>query len=144
MSFLRRHFTVVFRDFLILVTSKSRFSKSLLQTQRSRVFQHLSYRHLKFWFIGQSHSFAYMLRYIYTTYLYLLRLKPRFSMSLLQTLGTWRVFYHSSYRHSKFWFITRTLNVCKMNIGIPLRFFVFEDSDIENLGLKDNMYEEVV
>jgi hypothetical protein len=31
-----------------------------------------------------------------------------------------------------------------MNIGIPLRFFVFEDKDIENLGLKGNMYEEVV
>ena len=83
-----QNFTVLFRDFLILVTSKPRFSKSLLQTQKSRVFQHLSYRHVKIWFIGQCHFFAYMLRYTYTTYSYLLPLKPRFSMSLLQTRGT--------------------------------------------------------
>ena len=84
MSFLRRHFTVLFCDFLILVTSKPRFSKSQLQTQgTSRVFQHLSYRHIKFWFIGRCPSFADMLQYISTTSSYLLPLKPRFSRSLL-------------------------------------------------------------
>ena len=144
MSFLRKILLYCFATSSYLLPLNQGFQSHYFKQQKSRLFQHLSYRHLKIWFIGQCHFFAYMLRYTYTTYSYLLPLKPRFSMSLLQTRGTWRVFYHLSYRHSMFWFITRTLNVCKMNIGIPLRIFVFENKDIENLGLKNNMYEEVV
>jgi hypothetical protein len=75
-----------FCNFLILVTSKPRISRSLLQTQgTSRVFWHFSYRYLRFWFIGQCHSFADMSRYIFTTSSYLFPPKPRFSRSLIQT-----------------------------------------------------------
>ena len=85
MSFHRRHATIHFDDFLIyLLPLKPRFSRSLLQTQgTSRVFQHFSYRYFWFCFIGQCHSFADMVQYIFTTSSYLLFLKPRLSRSFL-------------------------------------------------------------
>ena len=95
----------VFMTSPYLLPPKPRISKSLLQTLgTSRDFWHFSYRYLRFWFIGQNLSFADMLRYIFTTSSYLLPPKPRFSRSLLQTQGTWRVFWHSSYRYFWFWF----------------------------------------
>ena len=76
----------IFMTSSYLLPPKPRISRSLLQTQgTSRVFWHFSYRYLRFWFIGQCHSFADMSRYIFTTSSYLFPPKPRFSRSLIQT-----------------------------------------------------------
>ena len=99
MSFLRRHDTVHFDDFLILVTSETKVFKVI--TSNTRNLKGIPAFTLQIFLVLIYWTISFLCRHVTVhsnDFLILVPLKPRLSRSLLQTQGTSRVFQHLPYR----------------------------------------------